>query len=257
MALPDYKKLIDFYESRYNQGYMEDWPAETKKRIFQIIKELPLPAEGTALDFGCGNGVLTEVLRLALPSWKIYGTDISKTAIENAQKRFPHCKFISIDSEQENYSKFNFLFTHHVLEHVSDAAEVFSEAEKYLKPESSMLHILPCGNEGSYEHHICSLRKDGINYAVENRFFFEEEGHLRRLTSKQLNFLCESKNFKLQKEYYSNQYYGAIKWITEKSPKFILRFSDPGYAVSNEARKKLVKERFRLLAINLSRLPSV
>ncbi len=49
----------------------------------------------------------------------------------------------------------------------------------YLKPESSMLHFMPCGNEGSYEYNVCLLRSDGINTELENRFFFEDEGHVR------------------------------------------------------------------------------
>jgi hypothetical protein len=42
----------------------------------------------------------------------------------------------------------------------------FAYAEKitlYLKPASTMLHILPCGDEDSLEYSLCMLRKDGIN----------------------------------------------------------------------------------------------
>lgn len=91
--LYDQKQSIEFYEDRYKQGYMDEWPIEKKRKIFEVIQELPLPAKGEALDFGCGNGVLTEIIRQALPAWKIFGTDLSKKAIDNAKIRYPGCTF--------------------------------------------------------------------------------------------------------------------------------------------------------------------
>ena len=72
--LYDHKRSVKFYEDRYEQGYMDEWPVEKKRKVLEVIQELQLPAIGYALDFGCGNGVLTEIIRQALPSWKIYGT---------------------------------------------------------------------------------------------------------------------------------------------------------------------------------------
>jgi len=236
---------------------MAEWPAETKRRIHQIIKELPLPEKGYALDFGCGNGVLTNVLHEALPLWKIYGTDISITAVQNARVRYPGCTFFTSDESVLHQKQFDFLFSHHVFEHVFHLDQTFSEILEFLKPVSAMLHILPCGNEGSYEHYICKLRKDGINTTQENRFFFEEEGHLRRLTSAEFTALCVARQFTLQRQYYSNHYYGAVNWITGKSPVFILKLTDFSKAVSDKARKKLKTERIRLLLINVFRLPSI
>ena len=87
---------IEFYENRYDQGYMEEHLLEQKRKIFEVFEEIQFPAKGKALDFGCGNGVLTEVIRQALPSWKVYGTDISNKAINNAKIRFPECTFIEL-----------------------------------------------------------------------------------------------------------------------------------------------------------------
>ncbi|GJQ22599.1 MAG: hypothetical protein HBSAPP01_03890 [Candidatus Brocadia sapporoensis] len=177
------KQSVEFYENRYEQGYMDEWPIEKKRKIFEVIQLLQLPAKGEALDFGCGNGVLTEIVRQALPSWKVYGTDISKKAIANARIRYPECTFFEANSPEFTQKKFDFIFSNHVFEHVFNLSEVFTQMDGYLKPESSMLHFMPCGNEGSYEYNICLLRSDGINRELENRFFFEDEGHVRRLTT--------------------------------------------------------------------------
>ena len=199
LHLYNQNQSIEFYEDRYEQGYMDEWPIEKKNKIFEVIKELQLPATGEALDFGCGNGVLSEVIRQALPAWKIYGTDISKKAIANAKIRYPDCTFFEINSSEFSQKKFDFLFTNHVIEHVYNLSDVFNQMNEYLKPISSMLHFLPCGNEGSYEYNICLLRKDGINAELENRFFFEDEGHIRRLTTDEFCGLCRTKEFVLQK----------------------------------------------------------
>ena len=62
----------DFYENRYKKGYMEKWPEDKKDRVYGVIRSLNLPHEGEGLDFGCGNGVFTEMLKKALPNWNIY-----------------------------------------------------------------------------------------------------------------------------------------------------------------------------------------
>src|SRR5262245_15363783 len=214
--LYDRRTAVAFYQERYARGYMDEWPIEKRRRVFEVIRSLELPDEGEAIDFGCGNGVGTDVIKQALPPrWKVYGTDISDIAIENAKKRYPECIFFVTDNTEFRGQKFDFLFTHHVLEHVYNLPQIFDEINDRMKDTATMLHILPCGNEGSFEQTICLLRKDGVDVHLENRFFFEDEGHLRRLTTNQLSKLCGKKDFALAKEYYSNQYYGAIDWITQ------------------------------------------
>jgi trans-aconitate methyltransferase len=252
--LYDQKQSVEFYEDRYEKDYMDEWPIEKKRKIFEIIQELQLPAKGEALDFGCGNGVLTEVIRQALPSWKIYGTDISKKAVANARMRYPGCVFFKINSPEYMQKKFDFVFTNHVFEHVFNLNEVFQQMSEYIKPDSSMLHCLPCGNEGSYEYKICQLRKDGINKELENRFFFEDKGHVRRLTTDEFSKLCQTKGFELLKELYTYQYYGAIDWITNSDLKFVLMFSDSSQAVNKKAKRKLKKVRVYLILITALRL---
>ena len=160
--LREQKQSVEFYEDRYEKGYMEEWTIEKKQKVFDVIRELQLPSNGEALDFGCGNGVFTEIIREALPGWKVYGTDISAKAVVNAKMRYLDCTFLEENSPDLTDKKFDFVFTHHVFEHVFNLSEVFFHMTVYLKPESSMLHFLPCGNKGSYEYNICQLRRDSF-----------------------------------------------------------------------------------------------
>ena len=253
--LYDSKSSLKFYEERYSGDYMRDWPESKKKKVTQIIKEINLPAYGEALDFGCGNGVFTEVIRTCLPNWKVYGTDISSNAINNAKRRFPDCIFF--DNSEKNYKKksFDFIFTNHVIEHVFDLSEVLNEMNTYMKLNSYMLHFLPCGNPNSYEYNMCILRKDGINPKQGNRFFFEDEGHVRRLTTEEFSRMTQKIGFNLEKSFYSNQYYGAINWITNDLKVFLIHFFNISKAINKGAKAKLKRERNKLLIISIFRFP--
>jgi SAM-dependent methyltransferase len=238
-----------FYEDRYKNGYMENYWTDRKiQRISEIIKNLILPTEGKALDFGCGDGTITEVLRQSLPSgWIVCGVDISSAAIEKARRRYPLCRFYQIGTEEISLKEFDFLFTHHVLEHVDNLTSVVEEIDNFLKPSCTMVNILPCGNQGSFEWKVCKLRKDGIDITRGNRFFFEEPGHVRRLITQNMESLFSEKGFELSNGYYSNQYYGAIDWITKAGPSFVIKFTDPAFAVDEECKRKLKMLRMKLL----------
>ncbi len=250
-----------YYDDKYsrkrflNLEYMDEWNEEKKERIFNLIRELDLPEKGDALDFGCGSGVLTDLIRRALPGYHVYGADLSRRAIDKARERYKKCTFFHTADEKYNRNKFDFLFTHHVLEHVYDIYQVADQIAAYMKPASIMLHILPCGNDGSLEHNLCSLRNNGINPEKEGVFFFEDEGHVRRLKTTQLNNIFLKYNFKLAADYYSEQYYGALKWITESNPFLVLKMANPFYGKDLRARIQLLKIGALLVALNMMRMP--
>lgn len=236
---------------------MDGRPTEKKRRLLEVIRGLGLPDSGEALDFGCGVGEFTYVLRQALPQgWTVYGLDIIRTAVENARRWYPKCAFFMAQDERFKGKRFDFVLTHHVLEHVFDLPHVLSEISDRMKEQSAVLHVLPCGNAGSFEHDICLLRKDGIDPTLGNRFFFEDKGHIRRLTTSQLvDYVCRD-GFVLQKEYYSGQYYGAINYFTQRSPHLIAGLTAPSAAKSRQAKKRLRRLRGVLFLLWALRYPA-
>lgn len=250
------EEITGFYNDWYASGYMDEWPADKKKRIFDTIRTLNLPETGDALDYGCGNGVFTGVLKRALPKWNVYGIDISSIAINNAQKRYPDCSFFLESDLCLINKKFDFLFSHHVLEHVDDIAEAWRKIDLHLKKQASSFHVLPCGNKGSFEYKICLLRKDGINKDMENKFFFEDTSHLRRLNTDQMNRFAVKHGFNLDVDYYSNQFYGAIDWITQAGFSSILEMTSPKKTKDKISAFKLIYMRILLLIIKFMRFPA-
>jgi hypothetical protein len=116
---------------------------------------------------------------------------------------------------------FDLIFSHHVLEHVFDIHDVTTQIANHAKPTSVMFHVLPCGNPGSYEYNLCKQVTNGINLEMENRFFFEDEGHVRRLTTEQCENIFKAFDFNLFLEYYSNQKWGGVYWISNSGIAFI------------------------------------
>jgi hypothetical protein len=99
------------------------------------------------------------------------------------------------------------------------------------------------------------LKKNGIEINKENRFFFEEPGHLRRLNTSEFENYVSRFGFRLEKDFYSNQYHGAINWITKSSPRFVKRLTDPTEAISKNASKKLRSLRRQLLPLTYLQFP--
>jgi len=258
MSLSTSSESVHFYNERYSDGYLQSWPRAKENRVLSVLQQLHLPQAGKSLDFGCGSGVFTRVLRQALPHWDLAGTDISTVALRDAEKLQPDCRFFSLPTNGFGGPQYDFLFSHHVLEHVPDISDTVALICSGMKAKSSMLHILPCGNSGSFEEQLCRRVKGGIDTTRENRFYFEDEAHLRRLTTEQLSRLFAKHGFALQLAYYANQFYGAIQWITECNKDWIRIFIDPSSALDTISYHKLYRLKRILLFINtLRRIPLV
>ncbi len=244
-----------FYDDRYSSGYMESWPDWKLNRVRALVRELPLPKTGRALDFGCGNGLFTRVLAEALPGWQVCGVDISATAIEQARAGGElaggvpgsRAQFFVAGFDTTPPGGFDLVFTHHVLEHVLELDAALDLIDSYLAPAASVLHILPCGNAGSFEYGVCQLRTDGVDPERGGRFFFEDEGHLRRLDTDTLSACYTARGFELSAEFYGGQYAAAVQWITCSGVDFVKDFADPAKAVDEDAAYELARLRTVLL----------
>ena len=221
IELNDQNIANNFYESRYKDDYMEEWPLWKKQRISALLQKLNLPNTGKALDFGCGRGIFANVLKKALPNWEVTGCDISQNALDAGQTRFPDCRFIGISKLISDQEKFDLIFSHHVLEHVSELENVFADMSKLQLSRSLIFHVLPCGNQGSFEFKLASSIPNGINVELKNRFYYEDIGHLRRLSSSDMDILVQNENYHPEQKWFANQLYGSLEWMSETPEIFI------------------------------------
>jgi SAM-dependent methyltransferase len=252
LDLHDERTAHGFYQDRYESGYMEDWPLAKLQRVESVVRTLGLPTTGRFLDFGCGTGVFTEALVRALPGWAAYGAEIVENALTRARQRCPGARFGRIE---ELTGPFDFVFSHHVLEHVSSLDETMGLVGRVCSGDATVLHVLPCGNAGSLEHQISIAARNGIEPDKGNRFFFEDEGHLRRLTSAQLRESLQGHGFDVTREFFANHYYGAIALLSEQAPVWIRAMFDPARAATPDDARFLEQVRRTLLRLRLFRRP--
>ena len=109
-----------------------------------------------------------------------------------------------------------------------------------------MMHSLPCNHPGSLEYIVSSQMKNGINDKT-GTFFFEDQAHLRRLSVDQTSALFLHDGFVVYKDYYANQYYGALKWIAESELGLILNFTNSSNAANPAQPISLFRLRNKLI----------
>lgn len=112
----------EYWESRF---YSKNWNSmgrnQTKKYARANIAHMNISNDfnGTLLDFGCALGDAIPVYSETFPKAKLFGFDISETAIIECKKRFGSlAEFITGDITQ--VTRKNIIIASHVMEHLTD-----------------------------------------------------------------------------------------------------------------------------------------
>lgn len=106
--------------AQYKADKLREWLPE---RVYQAQK---------ILDFGCGDGVMTNFVSQYFPNASVYGVDPSAKSVEVAQRSFKHINF-SVNSEVEDTlpfepDTFDIIFAAGAFHHIA-----FDKHHKYLE----------------------------------------------------------------------------------------------------------------------------
>jgi SAM-dependent methyltransferase len=213
------RALAEFYDARYEGDYMAQQPPLEVRRVEELLDEVGRPV-GSVLDFGCGRGGWVPVLERAFPGAELTGIDISATAIARAAADFPAHRFERFDGERapSEDGSFDLVFSYHVLEHVRDLEGTTAEIARLLSPGGQACVIFPCGNPGSLEERIVRLGDGGVD-GESGRFFFEDPGHLRRMTSDAATALFQREGLRLVRAWFANHLWGAVDFLALVGPR--------------------------------------
>lgn len=240
------REFEEYYDGRYVSGYMDSWDSFTELKIRRFFQRITIGDRQDWLDFGCGQGALTGLLANICPTASVTGCDISPVAIAKARERIQGAGF-SVWNPEKLVEAFDLVFSHHVLEHVQDIDETLDQLDAVTNSNGLHFHILPCGNEGSLEWKVAKSTMNG--FEKYGRFFYEEEGHLRRLSSNELTDLYVKRGYRLIEAGFANQKYGAYNWLIGMGPGYITDFADPGRGVSSGAKAWLRWTRLSILLL--------
>jgi SAM-dependent methyltransferase len=243
------RELAGYYDERYSGDYMAEQPPLEVRRVEALLGEVRRPVS-SVLDYGCGRGGWIPVLERAFPGVALRGVDISATAIERAQAEFPAHDFMRFDGGRVPLpdASVEVVFTYHVLEHVLDLEGAVAEIARLLAPGGQVCAIFPCGNAGSLEERVVRLGDGGVD-AESGRFFYEDPGHLRRLTSEATAALFQRSGLTLVRAWFGNQLWGAVEFLGRVGPAVTGELCRPERARTCAGRARVRALRLGLLAL--------
>lgn len=130
--------------------FMVDAPFQPATNLWRAV-ELPvlasvLPVAGRGLDVGCGDGVLTRLLKdMVQASWQLVGIDPDphETALAAQCGLYEAVHTTGADRVAEPDASFDFAFSNSVLEHIPDLAPCLVETARCLKPGGSFFATVP------------------------------------------------------------------------------------------------------------------
>jgi ubiquinone/menaquinone biosynthesis C-methylase UbiE len=233
------ENAAEYYDERHERGWMDHWPDGKKARVIGLIQEFGLPPGAKVLEYGCGVGVFTEAMKRALPQLEVHGCDISATGVRKASNRCPDIPFHLLGQSDLTAlrGQFDVIYTHHVLEHVTDLDQALDTIAQLLKPGGRVLHIVPCSNPGSLEQRISSLIDPDVD--PNGRFSSDDSSHLRRPSSSQLIAAMSPHGFGFERALYANQFWGGIEYLTAQYHWTLLEWLNPARGFSSIAKIRL------------------
>lgn len=165
----------DYYErgiSSGKSGYQDyRWmPERTIRFVHKIMRELNIREGDLVLDYGCAKGFLVKAFRIL--DVNAYGCDISKYAIDNAEKEVASYCSLMRDGKVPYDFNFDWVISKDVFEHLSK-----NQLEKTLsdlgEKSSCLFAIVPLGDGKKYV--IPQYEADTTHVIRESRGWWESE----------------------------------------------------------------------------------
>lgn len=133
----------DFYDEGIENNLLQRY-WHTKR--FDLVKNMLEGVEGEILDLGCHGGTLTNFVSRLNKKNRLYGLDISESAIRYAAKRHSHIEFQTQDLNNGipyPDKKFDAVTCFDVLEHVYDPLKLVNETKRVLKDGGYFILDIP------------------------------------------------------------------------------------------------------------------
>lgn len=170
-----------YWDNRFTSGsWDKNGQKQTTEYAKENIKHINIPANfnGSILDFGCALGDAIPIYRAALLNAKIYGLDISQSAISICKQKYENlATFISGDYKKAPIV--DVIICSHVMEHISNDKEVI---EALLKKCNNLIVIVPYKESPLFPEHVNYYEKsyyDKFSVIETKTYFVEYEMRLK------------------------------------------------------------------------------
>lgn len=108
---------------------------------------------GNLIDIGCSQGSIIDHIKKKHPDVNVYGIDLNQNAINNPVSADIRIEYKLLSDVTE---KFDNIIALHVLEHIPDFGEFFSQIKRIAKPGAILYFALPNINSYNATHLIQS-----------------------------------------------------------------------------------------------------
>jgi len=144
------------------------------RRMHEILKKLKIKDKGiSVLDFGFGSG---DMLLSYDKSCKVYGADVSHTAVGNAYdnhdfRLYRHADFMAVPEfhpEKMFGQKFDIVISSHSIEHVYNDDILLKELKKRLKDDGHLVLFVPIEEPDYISFHLRNYSLQSIQEKVLN-----------------------------------------------------------------------------------------
>jgi SAM-dependent methyltransferase len=249
--ITDSAGVSDFYDERYGGDYMAGHPDLERARVAGELSLVPRDV-GAVLDYGCGSGAWADVLADACPDARLRGVEVSPRAVERARAAVSGLmEVVHFDGKRAPFDdeSFGLVFSYHVLEHVLDLRATVADMVRLTRPGGRVVACLPCANRGSIMERAVRLTRAGVERSTtgERRFFFEDPGHLRSVTSDELERLFAEHGMRLVSAAFTGPF-ADLEYLARRRHR-ITELLDPGRGRTRAARAELAAARAALLAL--------
>jgi 2-polyprenyl-3-methyl-5-hydroxy-6-metoxy-1,4-benzoquinol methylase len=200
----------------YRRSFKDDY------RLKRLTEAVTIK-NGQIVDIGCGGGILTESLHYYFPKAKLYGCDVSKTAIAYAKKFGSGRVTYRVMQDKKLPYKDNSLdvcVCLDVMEHIPDVNFFLKEVKRILKKDGQFFLLVPC--EGESFTFTWLFQKIGIG----NKLTYKNWGHIHpEFTHKSVEKLLVKHGFTIKRRTYSEHaLYQIAMFFIYFFPKEIMEF---------------------------------
>jgi len=145
------------------------------------------------LDIGCGNGSLVGIATVKFD--EVYGCDISKTALQEANRKETQTVCSDLNEVFLPYKSesFDAITCIEVIEHVLDPIHLLGEINRVLQPRGQLILSTP---NIRYFRNLNNLLFKGVFPHTTKDTFVWGGGHLHYFTIRDLSFMLQKTGFK-------------------------------------------------------------
>jgi SAM-dependent methyltransferase len=107
-----------------------------------VLDKSSLPASGTLIDIGCGNGEALGNFSRALPQWRLCGAELTDKALPEL-RRLPNFETLYTTAPSRIKERFTLVSIIHSLEHMPVPLEALTDAAGLIEPGGTLFVEVP------------------------------------------------------------------------------------------------------------------